>query len=100
MYLIGFLAGVLKNKLSYCRTDCFPAVRCACGAAKQSFAHVLKECPVAKGVLEAGMGHVDGDTPFEKFVDVLTMRWEGLGPGSDQKTSQIITNIAALEDVL
>ena len=44
-----------------------------CGAAKQSFAHVLKECPVAKGVLEAGMGHVDGDTPFEKFADVLTI---------------------------
>ena len=55
---------------------------------------------MAKGVLEAGMGHVDGDTPFEKFVDVLTMRGEGLGPGSDQKISQIITNIAALEGVL
>ena len=69
-------------------------------AAKQSFAHVLKECPVAKGVLEAGMGHVGGDTPFEKFADVLTMRGDGLGPGSDQEISQIITNIAALEDVL
>ena len=75
-------------------------LRCPCGAAKQSFAHVLKECPVAKGVLEAGMGHVGGDTPFEKFADVLTMRGEGLGPGSDQEISQIITNIAALEDVL
>ena len=75
-------------------------LRCPCGAAKQSFAHVLKECPVAKGVLEAGMGHVGGDTPFEKFADVLTMRGDGLGPGSDQEISQIITNIAALEDVL
>ena len=36
------------------------------------------ECPVAKGVLEAGMGHVGGDTPFEKFTDVLTMRGDGL----------------------
>ena len=55
---------------------------------------------MAKGVLEAGMGHVGGDTPFEKFADVLTMRGDGLGPGSDQEISQIITNIAALEDVL
>ena len=46
---------------------------------------------MAKGVLEAGMGHVrvDGDTPFEKFADVLTMRGGGLGPGSDQEISQI-----------
>ena len=56
-------------------------LKCPCGAAKQSFAHVLKACPVAKRVLEAGMGQVDGDTPFEKFAEVLTMREGGLGPG-------------------
>ena len=75
-------------------------LKCPCGAAKQSFAHVLKACPVAKRVLEAGMGQVDGDTPFEKFAEVLTMREGGLGPGSDWKISQIIENVAALEDVL
>ena len=55
---------------------------------------------MAKRVLEAGMGQVDGDTPFEKFAEVLTMREGGLGPGSDWKISQIIENVAALEDVL
>ena len=60
-------------------------LKCPCGAAKQSFAHVLKACPVAKRVLEAGMGQVDGDTPFEKFAEVLTMREGGLGPGSGWK---------------
>ena len=55
---------------------------------------------MAKGVLEAGMGQVHGDTPFEKYVNVLTMREGGLRPGSGVEISQIIKNIAALEDVL
>ena len=38
-------------------------LKCPCGKAKQSFAHdiVLKERPVAKRVLEAGMEHVARD---------------------------------------
>ena len=55
---------------------------------------------MAKGVLEAGTGQAHGDTPFEKYVDVLTMREGGLRPGSGVGISQIIKNIAALEDVL
>ena len=73
-------------------------MRCPCGAVKQSFSHVLKECPMAKGVLEAGMGHVDGDTPIGcgNHARARGRAW----PGSDRKISQIITNIAALEDIL
>ena len=37
---------------------------------------------------------------FDKFVEMLTMREGGLGPGSGGKFSQIIQNVAALEDVL